>query len=135
MIHYIDTCALLKLVRFEAESKALRTWVKRLDSSDSLATSELAELELTRSLTRLGEPPQLVAEKTNDILDMVDVAGLSQVILRTAIAFQIRRLGTLDAIHLATAELLRAELGSFITYDKELAAAANEQGLTVLAPS
>lgn len=134
MIHYIDSCALLKLVKPEAESTALRAWMKQLGAEDSLATSELAELELTRSLTRLGFPAQVVAERVNGVLDLIDVAGISQAILRTAIAFQIQRLGSLDSIHLATAEFMRSGLGSLVTYDKELAVAAGDQGLKVIAP-
>jgi predicted nucleic acid-binding protein len=134
MIHYIDSCALLKLTKIEAESTALRAWIKSLGADDSLATSELAELELTRSLTRFGVPGKEVAERVGGILDFVDVASISQVILRTAISYRIRRLGTLDSIHLATAEFMRSGLRSFVTYDKELAAAAEEQGLEVVAP-
>lgn len=134
MIHYIDSCALLKLAEIEAESTALRAWIKDLGADDSLATSELAELELTRSLTRYGVPDREVAERVGELLDLVDVAVISQVILRTAIAYRIRRLGALGSIHLATAEFMRAGLSSFVTYDKELAAAAEDQGLKVVAP-
>jgi predicted nucleic acid-binding protein len=125
---------LLKLAKIEAESTALRAWIKGLGADDSLATSELAELGLTRSLTRFGVPDRDVAERVNWLLDFVDVAGISQVVLRTAISYRIRRLGTLDSIHLATAEFMRSGLSSFVTYDKELAAAAREQGLEVVAP-
>ena len=44
-------------------------------------------------------------------------------------------LRSLDAIHLATALLLRAELTAFLTYDTRLAAAAEEHGLPVRALS
>ena len=134
MIHYIDSCALLKLLKTEAESTALRAWIKGLDGDDSLATSELAELELTRSLTRYGVPDREIPEHVSGVLDLVDVASISQVILRTATSYRIRRLGALDSIHLATAEFMRSGLGYFVTYDKELAAAAEDQGLKVVAP-
>jgi uncharacterized protein len=45
---------------------------------------------------------------------------------------------SLDAIHLATAELLVASgkpLDAFVTYDKRLATAAREAGLPAAAPS
>lgn len=46
-------------------------------------------------------------------------------------------LGTLDAIHLATALLSVeiAEVEALMTYDKQLANAAREHGLEVLSPS
>ena len=44
--------------------------------------------------------------------------------------------GTLDAIHLATAVRLSkaGELNALMTYDKQLAAGAQEHGITVLSP-
>jgi len=135
LIHYMDSCALLKLVKREVDTAALRAWMKSLGPDDKLATSELAELELTRMLTRHGLSPQEVSERVNSVLDLVGVVSFSQVVLRTAVAFRIQRLGTLDSLHLATAELVRSDLGSFVTYDKELAAAAADQGLNVVTPS
>ncbi|WP_051704599.1 type II toxin-antitoxin system VapC family toxin [Glycomyces sp. NRRL B-16210] len=135
MIHYADSCALFKLIKNEPESTALRTWMRRLDAEDRLATSELAELELTRTLARHGYSAEEAAKRVNSVLDFVGVLAVTKVVLRTAIAYRIERLGTLDSLHLATAELFRDQLGSFVTYDKELAAAATEQGLTVIAPS
>jgi predicted nucleic acid-binding protein len=44
-------------------------------------------------------------------------------------------LRTLDAIHLATAAGIRASLSAFVTYDKRLAAAAEDAGLPVASPS
>jgi predicted nucleic acid-binding protein len=44
-------------------------------------------------------------------------------------------LGSLDAVHLATADPFRDELTQFVTYDRELAAAADERGFPVSAPS
>ena len=45
-----------------------------------------------------------------------------------------RSLRPLDAIHLATARLLGADLDALVTYDKRLASAAADAGLAVLAP-
>jgi predicted nucleic acid-binding protein len=44
-------------------------------------------------------------------------------------------LRTLDAIHLAAAASLRTSLAAFVTYDKKLAAAAQEAGLPALSPA
>lgn len=61
---------------------------------------------------------------------MVDVT--STVLTRS---YGTRRLGSLDAIHLATADPFLAEVTAFVTYGGELAAAAQELGLPVAAPS
>jgi predicted nucleic acid-binding protein len=46
-----------------------------------------------------------------------------------------RELRSLDAVHLATALALGADLGVVITYDQRLGEAAREQGLVVHSPS
>lgn len=135
MIHYLDTCALLKLVKVEAETTALRAWMKNLAPDDAVVTSQLAELELSRALTRNGTPADDVAELVEEILGTVDVVVVSQAVLRVAIAYRIKRLGSLDSIHLATAEMFGVELQSFVTYDSELADAAKDRGLPVVAPA
>lgn len=40
----------------------------------------------------------------------------------------------LDAIHLATAEMLRSDLAGFVVYDRRLAEAARAHGLNVWSP-
>ena len=44
-------------------------------------------------------------------------------------------LRSLDAIHLATARQLGADLGRVVTYDDRMAAGAESLGLTIVAPS
>lgn len=44
------------------------------------------------------------------------------------------RLRSLDAIHLAAAQLLAADLRAIVTYDQRMAAAASAVGLPVEAP-
>ena len=43
-------------------------------------------------------------------------------------------LRSLDAIHLAAAESLGHDLGALVTYDQQMAGAARELGLPVVAP-
>lgn len=52
--------------------------------------------------------------------------------LARARSYGIRRLGSLDAIHPATADPFLAEVTAFVTYD---VAAAEELGLPAVAPS
>ena len=49
-------------------------------------------------------------------------------------SYGIQKLGSLDAIHLASADPFRPELTGFVTYDGELAAAAVELGIPIVAP-
>jgi hypothetical protein len=50
-------------------------------------------------------------------------------------AYGIPRLGSLDSIHLASADPFRVELTDFVTYDHELTKAAEDLGLPVTAPA
>lgn len=130
---YLDTAALVKLTRVEAETAALITWLND-HAAEPLVASALVEVELPRALRR-SEPGVLGA-----------VAGVVARLYRIEINAAVRaaagayidpNLRSLDAIHLATAELLVASgksLNAFVTYDKRLAAAAGQAGLPVIAP-
>jgi predicted nucleic acid-binding protein len=64
----------------------------------------------------------------------VHIVDLSSTVLDRARSYQVQKLGSLDAIHLATADPFRSELTDFVTYDTELAAAATDLGFPVAAP-
>jgi predicted nucleic acid-binding protein len=132
---YFDSSALLKFVKREKESEALRAWRARLDGDVELVTSELAGLEITRTLLRAGLDRQRVPYVTGQALRGVYLVDVTSTVLARARAYGIRRLGSLDAVHLASADPFLTELTDFVTYDAELAEAAAELGLPVTAPS
>lgn len=100
-----------------------------------MATSELAELEISRTLLRAGVDHQRVPYVSGQALRGLYRLELTDAVLVRAKAYRVRQLGSLDAMHLATAEPFGAELTDFVTYDHELAAAGTETGLPVLSPS
>ncbi|WP_324278380.1 PIN domain-containing protein [Blastococcus brunescens] len=100
-----------------------------------MATSELADLEITRTLLRAGIDHQRVPYVVGQALRGLYAVDLTSTVLARAKAYRTRDLGSLDAIHLSTAEAFRSELTDFVTYDHELAAAATELGLPVRSPS
>ncbi|MDT0445602.1 PIN domain-containing protein [Streptomyces johnsoniae] len=65
----------------------------------------------------------------------VHLIDLSSTVLARAMAYRTRRLGSLNAVHLASADPFRVELAHFITYDQELTRAAEDFGLPVWGPS
>lgn len=134
-LYYLDTSTLLKFVQSEAESTALRSWREELGPEVYLVTSELAGVEVARTFRRAGIDRQRVPFLVGNALKGVEQINLNGEVLARAAAYEVLRLGTLDAIHLATADPLRRELDGFLSYDKELAAAATEIGLTHLAPA
>jgi predicted nucleic acid-binding protein len=132
---YFESTALLKFVKREKESEALRAWRSRLDGDVELVTSELAGLEITRTLLRAGVDRQRVPYVTGQALRGLYLVDLTSTVLARARAYGIRRLGSLDALHLATADPFLADLTDFVTYDVELADAAAELGFPTAAPS
>ncbi|MGH3927828.1 MAG: hypothetical protein ACRDTT_34020, partial [Pseudonocardiaceae bacterium] len=92
-------------------------------------------LEITRTLLRAGIDRQRVPYLTGQALRGVYLADLSSAVLDRAMAYHVPRLGSLDAIQLATADPFRTELTEFVTYDHELTKAAVDLGFPVAAPS
>jgi predicted nucleic acid-binding protein len=132
---YLDACALLKFIKSEPETGALRAWRQALPEETELATSELAQLEITRALLCAGIDHQRVPYLTRQALRGVSLVDLTSTVLARAIAYRMPQLGSLDAIHLASADPFRTELTEFVTYDHGLAKAAADLEFSVAAPS
>lgn len=132
---YLDACALLKFIKPEKETDVLRAWRLALPEDVELVTSELAQLEITRTLLRAKIDHTRVPYYTGQALKGIYLVDLTSTVLARAISYRVTRLGSLDAIHLATADPFRAELTEFVTYDRELANAASELGFPVSGPS
>jgi predicted nucleic acid-binding protein len=141
---YFDTNALLKLIREDAHSHALGTFI---DAQPAMRwfSSEIAKTELARTVRRINhddrgqliDEPRLRAELSyaERIWERLDLIAVSTRVLDVAAAIEQPFLRTLDAIHLAAAMSLRTSLSAFVTYDKRLATAAEETGLPVRSPA
>jgi predicted nucleic acid-binding protein len=132
---YFDACALLKFIKPEKETEALRAWRAELPNGTELLTSDLSRLEITRTLHRAGIEPQRVPYHTGQAVRGIYLIDLTSTVLARAMAYGIRRLGSLDSVHLASADPFRVELTHFVTYDQELTKAAGDLGLPVWAPA
>ncbi|MFD1150189.1 type II toxin-antitoxin system VapC family toxin [Saccharothrix hoggarensis] len=129
---YLDTSALVKLTRREPGTTELLDW---LNADDRLGvrrvSSVLAEVELARALRRSS--PKALANVPVVLSDLY-LVEITPVVRRTAASYDDPLLRSLDAIHLATAQVLTGGLDAFVTYDKRLSEAAAGVGLTVAAP-
>jgi predicted nucleic acid-binding protein len=136
MIAYVDSSVLLRLVLRQPGS--LKEW----SSVEEGITSALAQVECLRTLDRLRVveriPDEALASRREAIfgllatLTVVDVAG---VVLDRAAQPLPTALGTLDAIHLATAQLWRERTAvelTMATHDAALATAARSLGMQVV---
>jgi predicted nucleic acid-binding protein len=131
---YADASALVKLVREEAESGALRAY---LDGAD-LVSSELVLTEIPRAVRRAvaqdpALPLDLLLERTAELIDALALLPLDRALLEGAGALSEPALRALDAIHVASAVVLDP-VGAFVTYDERQAAAVRLAGLRTISP-
>lgn len=129
MAHYLDTSALVKLVVVEAESSALRRWLRGAERVP--VSSDLARAELLRAVRRVA-PDR--AARARLVLESVALIELSSHVCAAAGLLAPELLRTLDALHLAAALELGDDLEAMVTYDERLADAAAANGVPVVAP-
>lgn len=132
---YLDSCALIKFITQEPETDALRAWRQNLPGETELLTSELSQLEITRTLLRAGVDHQRVPYFAGQALIGIYLIDLTSMVLSRAMSYRLPTLGSLDAIHLASADPFRTDLTNLVTYDRELAKAASDLGFPTAAPS
>ncbi len=133
---YVDSSALIKRVVAEPESEGLDLALTgHVADQDVLVSSSLAWVEVERALRSI-----VSADLRFDVGESARVAmsGIAERVIGADVVSLARRieppvLRTLDAIHLATAVLLDADL--VITYDDRLTAAAHRNSLDVAAPA
>jgi predicted nucleic acid-binding protein len=133
VIAYIDTSALLRIVLREPGAlDDLRTY-------EALVSSEIVAVESARTIDRLRMQGSLANDEAaervravNQWLEAIDLVLLRPPVLSRA--SEPMPIGTLDAIHLASALLWRDRIGSLpemATHDAALGAAARAFGFDV----
>jgi predicted nucleic acid-binding protein len=125
---YLDSSALVKLVVAEPESAALRRYLR--NESDR-ASCALARVEVVRAVRPHGVR---ATTRARGLLRRLDLIQLDDELLDAAAVLDGGVLRSLDAIHLAAAQLLAGDLTAIVTYDERMAAAADLIGLPVDAP-
>lgn len=126
---YLDASALVKLVIREPESEALRRYLRRKLRRTS---SALARVEVVRAARPHGRAAVARARRLVARLDLVRV---EDPVLDAAALLRPSLLRSLDAIHLASAQTLKAELEAIVTYDDRLSAAARDLGMPIERPT
>jgi predicted nucleic acid-binding protein len=133
-LFYADASALVKLVRDEPESGALRAFITDAD----LVSCELVFTELPRAIRRAAArdpalPLGLLIERAGELLDALALLPVDRGLLAAAGVLAEPALRALDAIHVAAAIDL-SPLDAFVTYDERQAAAARLAGLRTVQP-
>ena len=130
---YLDTSAFVKLVRVERYSTPLRRWVEgRETAGEIIASSDLLRTEAIRAARRVQDPAVLGVVLT--LLDRIAIIQLDASVFEKAGYLGPPSLRSLDALHLAAAQELGADLLGVVAYDERLLAAASEAGLETVAP-
>ena len=133
-LFYVDSSALVKLVRDEPESDALRAFLADAD----LVSCELVLTEVPRAIRRAaaddpGLPVDTLIARAGELLEAVALLPLDRGLLAAAGALAEPALRALDAIHVAAAAVL-SPLDAFVSYDERQSAAARLAGLRTVAP-
>lgn len=124
---YIDSSAIIKLIKPEKESAAL---IKKLPSA--LIASRISRVEVTRTIIRY-EPDLL--DSTYNVLADIQMVPVEDAIVTIAENLpQFIELRSLDSLHIASALAIKNVLKGIITYDKEMVIAANALGFKTLSP-
>lgn len=128
---YIDTSALVKLLFDEPESIALTDWLSSRTDIPKVS-SDLSTVELLRTCLRINES---MLDDARRLLDGIDLVPIDHVVVEQAATMVPHELRSLDAIHLASALSLKADLTDFVAYDARLCSAAAGAGLSVVTPA
>jgi predicted nucleic acid-binding protein len=136
VIAYLDSSVLLRVVLGQAN--ALKDW----RSIERGVSSALTEGECLRTLDRLRLAESLNDEQTAvyrgavyDLLEAMETVGLTETVLFRASQPLPTALGTVDALHLATALLWRERRDHELvmaTHDRALRTAARACGLRII---
>ncbi|WP_210414664.1 type II toxin-antitoxin system VapC family toxin [Microlunatus elymi] len=116
------------MLHTEQDSDALENW---LPLDVDWLSSELAWTEVLRATRRIDE--DWLPEAMN-LLRMLDLIPVTRPVLERAALIAAPVLRSPDAIHLATAELVRHGLTAFVSYDDRLDSAARAAGHPTFRP-
>lgn len=128
---YLDASAMVKLVVVEAESAALAAYLR---GAGRAVSSAVSRVEVVRAAQVARDDPR-VHLRALEVAGTVGLVPVDMDVLVAAASVAPATLRTLDAIHLASALALGGHLAALVAYDRRLADAAADAGVTVVAPT
>lgn len=127
MIVYVDSSVIVPLIKTEDASDELTSYLDELlEDGHLLVSGRLLETEVKRAANRQGIDSIAVQQATAGVTLVQHLGGD----FTMAGSFSDENLGSLDALHLATA--LRVGVDCMITLDRQLEASAEAVGIPVL---
>jgi predicted nucleic acid-binding protein len=128
---YLDTSAFLKTMFDEPESPAINRYLEGVNDPRFVSSTLLA-IEARRGALR-ANPRRL--PRVDLALIRVAQIEMDGPVVETASRLPDPMLRSLDAIHLATALLIRSDVEVLLSYDQRMLAAAAAHGLPTAAPA
>jgi len=130
---YFDSSALIKRVVAEDESDDLADFLDaHYEQGDLLASSSLAWVEVSRVVLARVKAPAIAGDLIDGAMSGIDERPMTAEVVSVARRIEPIVLRSLDALHLATAVLIDADL--VVTYDERLADACRRNALAVASP-
>ena len=130
---YVDSSALIKRVVAEKESTELLSFLDaHYQQDDVLATSSLGFVEVSRAVMARARSPIAAGDLIDEAMSGIDERPMTAELISVARRVEPPILRSLDAIHLATAVLIDADV--VVTYDDRLADACRRNSLAVASP-
>lgn len=127
MITYVESSALVSLIKSEELSTAVRAYLTDLTSVGSpLVTGRISETELRR----VAERHSISQGKVTEVLSAIEVEEHTPAHFRLAGTLGPQNLRNLDALHVATA--LQAGCSAMVSFDARVIAAAEAVGIPTL---
>lgn len=125
---YLDASALVTLVSGRRYVSELRDFLAT-QPGVPMATSTLGFIETVRTLDQIGEHPTVM---TDLVRDLTEILLTDEV--RDSAALLPGRVRTLDAVHIASAQVIGDALEVLVTYDRRMLEVARSVGLPAEAP-
>jgi len=127
---YLDSSALVRLALTGPESAELALWLAER-AGQPLVSSALHRAEVPRAVWR-AEPGAL--PRSYRVIRRIAKVALTADVLDNSATLPPQALSPAQAIHLASALVLKRDLAAFVAYDERLLAAAVDAGLPVASP-
>ncbi len=125
---YLDASAIVTLLSGRSYAPRLRDFLA-IRPGMPMATSTIGFVETVRTLDRIGEYPTAMADLVASFTEILVTEDV-----RDAAARLPAGLRTLDAIHVASAQVVGPVLDALVSYDRRMLDAAHAVGLPALAP-
>ncbi|MDR7300691.1 type II toxin-antitoxin system VapC family toxin [Haloactinomyces albus] len=126
---YFDSSALIKLIAPDPESRVLSEWVQH-NWNHPRVTSAVSKVDVLRSFRDMGPAAEDLA---SIVVSKIEQLPVRQEILDNASELGFP-LGSVEAIHLASASQSREGLHAFVSYDPVMLEAAQKAGLATASP-